>query len=84
MMGYFSPLAGAQLPSPPGEGGSTAVAVVGQQEVWGENRLECAADPAFFHFYLPPLFFSPSPLPSAAVGQVALGKPGKSSLEVSG
>lgn len=31
-----------------------------------------------------PLFFSPLPLPSADVGQVALGKPGKSSLDVSG
>lgn len=84
MTGYFSPpLAETQLPDPPGEGGSTAFAVVGQQEVWGEDRLsvpQTKPPPVFTCLQ----FFSPLPLPSADVGQVALEKPGKSSLDVSG
>lgn len=58
-MGYFSPPLGeTQLPSPPGEGGSTDVAFVGQQEVWGEDRLSVpqTKSPPFSTW---PLVFSP-------------------------
>lgn len=83
-MGYFSPLlVEAQLPGPPGEGGSTAFAVVGQQEVRGEDRLSVPQTKPP-HVSTCPLFFSPLSLPSADVGQVALGKSGKNSLDVSG
>lgn len=68
------------MPNPPGERGSTAVVVVGQQEVWGEDRLSVpqTKSPPFSTW---PLAFSPLPLPSTAVGQGALGKSGKNSLE---
>lgn len=79
--GFFSPPLGqTKLPGPPGEGGSTAVAVVRQQEVWGEDRLSVPQTEVPSFFYLA-LVFSPLPLPSTDVGQGALGRSGKNSLE---
>lgn len=71
MTGYFPPLlAETQLPSPAGEGGSTAFAVV-----VGRGQAECAMDQARSNFYLPLVFQSLASFPS---GHSALGKPGKS------